>query len=1048
VTSVIAAQKNSINNFPMKPRTRFGCFAVLTLPVLVAAVLFLPQVATAGSVSLAWDPNTQPQLAGYQLNYGTTSGQYGTQVDVGNVTTYTVSNLAAGTYYFAVRAYGSSGEQSGLSNEVMAVVAPPPDQTPPVVSNVANTNITASSAMITWDTNEVSDSQVFFGTTPPYGDSPGLNTAMVTNHFQLLSGLLPATMYHYYVVSKDAAGNAASSNTFTFTTAAADTTPPPVPSITSGPANPTNQTGASFSFSDTETGVSFLCQLDTGGFGACSSPETYSGLSEGSHTFSVKAQDAVGNQSGFASYTWSIDTSSPPMPSITSKPSNPASQTSASFSFTDTETGVGFLCQLDTGAFNACSSPQTYSGLSEGSHTFSVKARDAAGNQSGSAGYTWTISTTAPATPSITSSPSNPTNQTNASFSFTDTETGVSFICQLDGSAFSACSNPQNYAGLSDGNHAFSVKAQDTAGLQSEAAGFTWKVDSTPPVISNVRTSNIDGSSATILWTTDEDSDSRIEYGEADSYGSSTSLDAAMVTSHSQNLSGLTSNTTYHYRVVSKDAAGNSAVSDDYTFFTTPTADITTGLVAAYAMDEGSGSITLDSSGNGGTAHIYSADWIPGRYGTAISFDGKKSYLEAAANIIPNLNQPRTVSFWVNVSSRANQGQSFVVLGNAKLQKSERQGYKGSEMGALDSDSAWLVAGGVPAVKSWVHLAYVFDGTMNHLYINGALASTSTLSHISTPVTDFEIGRWLNGTNYFKGGIDEVRVYSRALNPDEVNAAMNTPISAGQAAMRGSSDHRSEESPTTTGSTMLASGSTQPAFGAGIDVQLDSSAYPAGGTVNISAYRISNLSDVSIDVEVKTWLKLPDLLPITLGELGTEEFLNLMPLFSQDYGTMPVLNIANNSPNATGEVDARLLDPVTGAILSADINPFTIQASNGGRAKGNSRSSVLVTPSVVLDSLLVGSGIQYTLANNGNTTAHVEFKVWLESIGGANPIAIFSVGSDGGLVLKVGDTITLNPLASMQIPAGAYIVKSRVMDPTTGEVLIESEKELTIGLLQ
>ena len=70
------------------------------------------------------------------------------------------------------------------------------------------------------------------------------------------------------------------------------------PTITSTPANPTNQTSASFSFTDTETGVSFLCQLDGSAFSACSSPKTYSALSQGSHTFSVKAQDAAGNQSG------------------------------------------------------------------------------------------------------------------------------------------------------------------------------------------------------------------------------------------------------------------------------------------------------------------------------------------------------------------------------------------------------------------------------------------------------------------------------------------------------------------------------------------------------------------------------------------------------------------------------------------------------------------------------------------------------------------------------------------------------------------------------
>jgi hypothetical protein len=56
-------------------------------------------------------------LAGYKVHMGTSSGNYTTVVDIGNVTTYTVSNLAPGTYYFVVTAYDSSNIESGFSNE-------------------------------------------------------------------------------------------------------------------------------------------------------------------------------------------------------------------------------------------------------------------------------------------------------------------------------------------------------------------------------------------------------------------------------------------------------------------------------------------------------------------------------------------------------------------------------------------------------------------------------------------------------------------------------------------------------------------------------------------------------------------------------------------------------------------------------------------------------------------------------------------------------------------------------------------------------------------
>lgn len=91
--------------------------------------------------------------------------------------------------------------------------------------------------------------------------------------------------------------------------------------------------------------------------------------------------------------------------------------------------------------------------------------------------------------------------------------------------------------------------------------------DTTPPVISGVKATDITHNSATIVWTTDEAADSKVEYGLDTSYGS-TVTDTAMVTSHSIGLTGLSASTTYHYRVSSTDAAGNTATSADYTFTT------------------------------------------------------------------------------------------------------------------------------------------------------------------------------------------------------------------------------------------------------------------------------------------------------------------------------------------------------------------------------------------------------------------------------------------------------------------------------------------------
>jgi hypothetical protein len=82
-----------------------------------------------------------------------------------------------------------------------------------------------------------------------------------------------------------------------------------------------------------------------------------------------------------------------------------------------------------------------------------------------------------------------------------------------------------------------------------------------------VTSSCVNACGATIGWTTNEPSDTQVQYGLTTSYGS-TALNPALQTSHSQVISGLAPNTWYHFRVKSRDAAGNLGVSGDYRFKT------------------------------------------------------------------------------------------------------------------------------------------------------------------------------------------------------------------------------------------------------------------------------------------------------------------------------------------------------------------------------------------------------------------------------------------------------------------------------------------------
>src|SRR5205807_1163690 len=106
----------------------------------------------------------------------------------------------------------------------------------------------------------------------------------------------------FTVTATDSAGNASSPASSTWTI---DLTAP-VATLTASPANPTNQTTASFSFSSSQAGSTFSCKLDSGAAAACTSPQSYPGLASASHTFSLTATDPAGNVSTPAAFTWAI----------------------------------------------------------------------------------------------------------------------------------------------------------------------------------------------------------------------------------------------------------------------------------------------------------------------------------------------------------------------------------------------------------------------------------------------------------------------------------------------------------------------------------------------------------------------------------------------------------------------------------------------------------------------------------------------------------------------------------------------------------------------
>jgi hypothetical protein len=194
--------------------------------------------------------------------------------------------------------------------------------TPPVISAVASTTA-ASTATITWTTNEAATSEVVYGSTSAYGSATS-SLSLVTSHSIGVTGLTSATTYHFAVVSVDAQGNTATSSDHTFTTT--DVTPPTV-SLTV-PSNGSTVSGSSVTLTATASdnvavaGVKFYINGVLQGSEVTSSPYSIiwnsTATSSGSKTIIAVARDTSNNHATSSAITITDDNTPPVISAISS----------------------------------------------------------------------------------------------------------------------------------------------------------------------------------------------------------------------------------------------------------------------------------------------------------------------------------------------------------------------------------------------------------------------------------------------------------------------------------------------------------------------------------------------------------------------------------------------------------------------------------------------------------------------------------------------------------------------------------------------------------
>ncbi|WNG33155.1 adhesin [Archangium violaceum] len=285
----------------------------------------------------------------------------------------------------ATDAAGNTSPESSVRNFTVDTAAPDTRiiSGPPVLSN---------SKDATFAFEAVADSDVTYECKL----SPATTFTPCTSPFDLT---VPADgTYTFEVRAVDAAGNVdPTPASYTWTV---DTAAPAAPVVT-GPAG-TVDTLTPVISGTAEPGSTVTVIIDGVEVGTAQTDASgnwsytpATPLTEGPHTVTVRATDAAGNTSeGSAGHSFTIvqDTAAPDT-TITSGPVGTTSENSATFTFDSNEPGVTYECSLDGADFAPCSSPVTFTGLSEGEHTVQVRARDAAGNVDATpATRTWTVS--------------------------------------------------------------------------------------------------------------------------------------------------------------------------------------------------------------------------------------------------------------------------------------------------------------------------------------------------------------------------------------------------------------------------------------------------------------------------------------------------------------------------------------------------------------------------------------------------------------------------------------------------------------------------------
>ena len=459
--------------------------------------------------------------------------------------------------------------------------------------------------------------------------------------------------------------------------------------------------------------------------------------------------------------------------------------------------------------------------------------------------------------------------------------------------------------------YALGVEAFDEAGnvsARSTTTADTKPCDASPPTVSvtlPVEGATVSGTATVTAVAVDDDAVAGVQFLlDGDPIGSEVTSPPFVASWNTHaSLPG-----PHVLTAVARDVSGNSTASAPVSVTVDNSATPPPGLVAAYALDEGTGSLALDESGNGRTATLAGGTWTEsGQVNAAVSLNGTSDRVDVPA-LGTFYKTGFTYEAWVKKRGEkldtavmgtwtsGDDGGPMIwvdhVVGRYRLTLN-----KGMVGDYLDSGQS-------PAVGQWQHVAATYDGAVARFFINGTQTASKPFTGNVGNSNTWRLGAYgASPAGFFDGAIDEVRIYDRALSVEEIQADMATGVAP--------PDH---EEPTPPGSFMATSRTT---------ASVTTSWEPSNDNVHVAGYRLYRNGALAA-VTTATGYTFGNLSCATSYELAVEAY--------DSAGNTSARSTLTTSTTAcdTTPPTVAMVEPSSGATLANTVTLLASASDNEG----------------------------------------------------------------------------------------------------------------------